>query len=136
MVKAILIRTSDNGKQTLGKLILFDLNTVVFECATLELSYKENKRRISCIPQGTYKVVKRYSEKYKNHFHVLDVQNRDWILIHSGNFNIHTLGCVIVGSEHKDINADGQLDVINSTNTLKKLNTLTDDFELTIKSIF
>ncbi len=136
MDKAILIRLSDNGVQTIGRLIVFRLNTVVFECATLELSYKDNKKRISCIPDGKYQVVQRISEKYQHHFHIKDVPNREWILIHSGNYFNQTLGCVLVGSKHLNVNSDKEIDVINSVQTLGKLYDTTKEFELVIKSIF
>ena len=133
--KGILIRTSESKVQTLGTFILFDGDKKVFECKTLELPYRNNAIGASCIPLGNYKVVARNSPKYGNHFHVLDVENRDYILFHQGNFNYQIRGCVLVGSELKDINNDGEKDVINSVNTLKKLVEITTEFELTIINI-
>ena len=84
-MRAVLVRLEDDGKQTLGELNVYDGIEKVFSCKTLELPYLMNIQNISCIPIGLYTVVPRYSEKYKNHFHVLDVDNRDHILIHVGN---------------------------------------------------
>ena len=126
-----LLRTSCQPKQTLGNLSI-DGKEI---CKTLELPWLENKRRVSCIPEGEYTVVKRNSPKYKNHFHILEVPNRDWILIHHGNFYTDILGCILVGENHVDINRDGLLDVTNSVATMKKLNTIfPDKFKLIVKS--
>lgn len=112
-------------KQTLGVLYVVVDNKIVFECATLELPWKENQRRISCIPQGTYKArLRKASEspsRNYDHVHINPVPNRSFILIHSGNFHWHIEGCVLVGSEHRDINRDGLLDVPNSKLTMDRL---------------
>lgn len=126
-----LLRTSCQPKQTLG-ILSIDQKEI---CSTLELPWLENIRRISCIPEGEYTVVKRFSPKYKNHFYILDVPNRDWILIHHGNFYTDTLGCILVGQNYIDINNDGLLDVTNSVATMNKLNNmLPEKFKLIIKS--
>lgn len=114
-----------NDKQTAGEgYVLNDQGKVIFSFYTLELSWKNNERQISCIPIGKYEVVKRFSQKYKDHFHILNVPNRTWILIHHGNFHKDTLGCVLVGKELKDIDGDGMLDVTASLATMRKLNKL------------
>ena len=119
-----LIRLSDDGNQTLGELYVVEDNKIIFTTKTLELPYLDNKNKISCIPKGEYKVVKRktkYSRFKYEHLHILDVPNRDYILIHAGNYNTDILGCILVGNQFKDINGDGLDDVLNSLNTLKKL---------------
>lgn len=122
MKKVVLTRTHDNGIQTIGYIDVFnDKGIKEFSCCSLELPYRDNKRSISCIPKGQYIIKPRTSEKYKKHYHVTDVIGRTYILIHSGNYNSHTKGCILVGSRFKDINFDGQFDVVNSNSTLKKL---------------
>ena len=130
-----LRRIYQNEHQTLGIMTLYDEHGFPFyEVRTLELCWKENQRRISCIPCGEYKVIKRYSEKYKDHFHILDVPNRDYILIHNANFVRQLKGCVAVGMSHTDIDGDGLRDVTSSKSTLKKLNKhLPDKFNLIIE---
>ena len=54
-------------------------------CYSIELPWKENSHGISCIPEGRYLLVKRYSEKFKWHLHVTDVKDRSFILIHPAN---------------------------------------------------
>ena len=135
-IKAVLKRETaykSNEVQALGDLTVFDDDELIFSCKTLELPWKNNKRNISCIPEGTYEVKKRYSEKYKNHFHILNVPDRAYILIHSGNYYTHTKGCILVGENHTDINSDGFRDVTSSRKTLALLNqNLPDKFEITI----
>ena len=69
-------------------------------CKTIELSWKENQRRISCIPVGIYKVRKRFSSKFKWHLEVMNVKNRDLILFHPANNALKELnGCIAPVSE-------------------------------------
>lgn len=130
-----LTRKEFLDKQTLGRLSLEDhLGEVLYECYTLELPWKDNERKVSCIPKGTYKVVPRWSSKFKHHFHVLDVPNRSYILIHVGNFYTDIEGCILVGTGIADINGDGLLDVTNSKVALNKLLELAPEgFTLTIE---
>ena len=134
MITAILHRTESNDFHTLGELIILDDGELLYKCKTLELPWLLNQKRISCIPLGTYTVQPRYSEKYHNHFHVMDIPNRDYILFHSGNYAKDTLGCILVGRAHVDIDGDGNKDVTSSSSTLKELNAIIkESFELTIQ---
>ncbi|MBS3993110.1 MAG: hypothetical protein KGZ87_05290 [Bacteroidetes bacterium] len=54
-------------------------------CDTLELPWRFNKRQVSCIPEGSYRIKKRFSAKYKWHLEVLKVPGRSGILIHPAN---------------------------------------------------
>jgi hypothetical protein len=54
-------------------------------CDTLELPWRFNKRKVSCIPEGSYLIKKRFSVKYKWHLEVLKVPGRSGILIHTAN---------------------------------------------------
>lgn len=129
-----IVRNLDNRVQTLGNLYIDEDGVVLFGCKTLELSNKGNQPRISCIPKGIYSVKKRLSPSLGKCLHILDVPNRSFILIHSGNFYTQILGCCLVGDSYKDVNGDGHLDILNSKKTLQKiLNILPDFCVLTIK---
>jgi hypothetical protein len=54
-------------------------------CYTIERTWENNQKRISCIPEGTYTVMKRYTTRFGMHLHIPNVQNRQWILIHAFN---------------------------------------------------
>ncbi len=125
--EAKLKRTSSTSTQTLGELTVYKQGDAIFSCKTLELPWKNNARKESCIPPGSYSVVKRHSPRYKDHFHLTDVPGRSMILIHVGNYYTQTEGCILVGSAHSDIDADGHLDVIQSGLTMNKLNEILPD---------
>ena len=87
-----------------------------FECYSLEDQYQAVKvMHETCIPEGTYDIKFRtvggfhskYSERYGNaHYgmlHLQDVPNFTYILIHAGNTDEHTSGCLIVGETQQDL---------------------------------
>lgn len=90
MMKLTLTRTyrpgGTNGTLELnGKLV----------CYTIELPWRDNKPQVSCIPEGTYMLVKRYSDKFKHHLLVQDVPDRSLILIHpANNAELELKGCI------------------------------------------
>ena len=93
----LLIRDTFTDKSTLGKLY-FDGE---FYGHTLELPWKDNEKRVSCIPKGVYEVKKRHTEesKYKyEHLHILDVEDRELILMHIGNYPKNSKGCILLGN--------------------------------------
>ena len=51
----------------------------------IELPWQNNKRNISCIPEGRYEVVPRFSKRFRNHLQVLDIPGRSLILLHPAN---------------------------------------------------
>lgn len=72
---------------------------------TLERAWVNNERRISCIPEGIYKLVMRYSPivqrtsggEYTSGYEITGVKDRDLIMIHVGNYVKDTEGCLLVG---------------------------------------
>lgn len=116
-------------------LVLNDTD-IVYQCKTLELPNLNNERRVSCIPEGRYKVNKHVSPKFGACFHIKDVPNRAEILIHKANFRDDLLGCIGVGRAHTDINKDGLRDVTESANTMTALlRLLPNEFDLEIINI-
>lgn len=129
-----VLRTIDNGSQTNGVLYVVDEGKILFECYTLELPWKDNQRRISCIPEGEYKAIKHHSPKFGNSVWIQDVPNRSEILIHPANYVRQLLGCIAVGSDLKDIDGDGLEDTTNSRNTMDKLlSFLPKSFDVVVK---
>lgn len=80
---------------------------------TLERPWADNQRRISCIPEGIYKMRQRYSPlitkltggDYELAWEVCDVKGRDYILVHPGNYISDSEGCILVG-EASDFQGD------------------------------
>ena len=120
-MRVVIDRMPDYGMSTIGKLYVVDNDVSIYECFTLELPWNDNQPNISCIPKGTYNVVKRHSKRFKNHFHILDVPGRSYILIHTANYVSQLLGCVAVGKDLADINGDDDLDLTQSQQTLNDL---------------
>jgi Family of unknown function (DUF5675) len=75
-----------NGKlECEGKLI----------CIAIELPWKNNETRVSCIPEGNYFIKKRYSQKFQWHLEIENVQNRSLILFNPANNALQELnGCI------------------------------------------
>lgn len=64
-------------------------------CNTIELPWKENQSKISCIPEGTYELSKRYSQRFKWHLLLNKVPDRNFILIHAFNDALkESKGCI------------------------------------------
>lgn len=64
-------------------------------CNTIELPWKQNEKKVSCIPEGRYSVRRRHSDKFKWHLEVMNVENRKFILIHPANNALLELnGCI------------------------------------------
>ncbi len=67
----------------------------VFHSYCIELPWKENKPKISCIPEGKYTMSKRWSKKFGYHLLIHGIADRDLILMHPANDAIKELqGCI------------------------------------------
>lgn len=64
-------------------------------CRTIELPWKSNLPRKSCIPEGRYQLQKRFTHARGYHLLVENVPCRTWILIHPANDALEELkGCI------------------------------------------
>lgn len=106
-MKLRLLRYSDNGESTLGLLFIND----VFFCYTLEDEKRDEKvKGETRIPEGLYKIKYRkeggFHNKYKKRFpglhkgmlHLQNIPGFEYILIHCGNTDDDTAGCILVGN--------------------------------------
>lgn len=122
--------------ETLSSLYVYNGAFKAFSCKGLEPAWRDNHHSISCIPEGTYVVIKEATSPGHEypHFRVQNVPDRQGILWHGGNYFKDTLGCLLVGDSFGDRNKDGTLDVLNSRATLQKLyDMLPDKFTVTYK---
>lgn len=64
-------------------------------CYTIELPWLNNKPKQSCIPEGRYELVHRWSPKFEHHLLVTGVPHRSLILLHPANDAVKELkGCI------------------------------------------
>lgn len=64
-------------------------------CYAIELPWRNNERRVSCIPEGRYALRKRYSSRFDWHLEVMGVADRSFILFHPANDALKELnGCI------------------------------------------
>ena len=115
-MKLEVIRFNKGEDSTNG--ILFDITDErKFLCYTLEDEYRKEKvYGETCIPEGEYQINFRteggYHAKYSKRFadihmgmlEVCDVPNFKYILIHCGNTDEDTAGCLLVGDTQENNN--------------------------------
>lgn len=117
-----LERYLHSDTQTIGTLKLIDKNGYILkEWHSLELAWKDNKYRVSCIPIGSYKAHAHKSPRFGQSFWIKDVPNRSEILIHKGNYYTDILGCILIGKKLKFINNDEHIDVGDSAVAIDEL---------------
>jgi len=115
-MKLEVLRFSSGEDSTSG--LLFDVsNEREFLAYTLEDEYRDSKKYGETrIPAGTYKIQLRtvggFHQKYSTRFydihkgmlHITDVPGFEYILIHCGNTDEHTHGCLLVGdTQHNNM---------------------------------
>lgn len=98
-MKLKLTRIFKGKDYTIGRLFIDG----VYECDVLEdpvrdLSKEEKVWGNTAIPEGTYKVVITYSNRFKRDLPLLvNVPHFEGIRIHPGNTAVDTHGCLLVG---------------------------------------
>ena len=138
-MKLQVLRFSSESDSTNG-LLLDVTEGVKFLAYTLEDEYRKHKRsKETRIPAGTYEIKlrneggfhQRYSKKYsrihRGMLHIIDVPGFEYILIHVGNSDEHTAGCLLVGDsqENNQINKNGFIG--SSGNAYKRIYPLIAD---------
>ncbi len=139
--KVKCFRTFENDKQTLGVWVVTGEHGPGLVCRTLELPDKQNANNVSRILAGKYTCKYTQSASLKDKYgkplkcyEITHVPSRAGVRIHSANYFSQLRGCIALGAAHKDINADGNLDVLHSGKTIDEFETLMnyEDFELEI----
>ncbi len=103
---------------------------------TLENSWINNVRNISCIPIGRYKCQRYISPKHGETFRIMNVPNRgeiEGIIFHKGNLDDDTRGCVLIGEQFENLNREPAiLRSGKGFSEFMELNNNKDDFDLII----
>lgn len=103
-------------------------------CLTCENAWRDNKKALSCIPDGKYLVTKHSGTRYKDVWKLNNVPGRSAILIHWGNTEADTDGCVLVGNSFANFN--GVPGIKNSKATIDMLRKkLPKEFELVVTGL-
>jgi hypothetical protein len=131
-MKLEVLRFSSQKDSTLG--LLFDVtNGREFMAYTLEDEHRDVKvMHETRIPAGTYRITlrtvggfhskysKRFGELHKGMLWLRDVPNFEYILIHAGNDDDDTSGCLLVGdTQTQNVKSDGF--VGSSVNAYKRI---------------
>jgi hypothetical protein len=114
-MKLKVLRFSSQEDSTSGLLFEDSEMGVRFLCYTLEDERRALKvKGETRVPAGTYKIKLRkeggfnakYTKKYggfhRGMLHICDVPNFEYILIHTGNTDEHTAGCLLVGDSQEN----------------------------------
>ena len=109
-MKLEVLRFSSGRDSTSGALFSVVEGVRTFLCYTLEDEYRDNKVYSETrIPAGIYEIrfrtvggfhakySKRFQDIHKGMLHIVDVPGFDYILVHCGNTDEHTAGCLLVG---------------------------------------
>ncbi len=109
-----------------------------FVCFGLEDEYRPEKViGETRIPAGNYRIglrtegghheryMSRFADIHKGMLHILDVPNFQWILIHCGNTDEDTAGCLLVGSQA--VAEPGDMKIVNSTAAYRRFYPLVAD---------
>jgi len=131
-MKLDVVRTQFGADATNGMLFIDG----VFECFTLEDQVREGSKvmKESAIPLGEYEIKFRtvggfdskYTSRYGADWHkgmleLQDVPNFKYILIHTGNTDEHTAGCLLVGETQQDLDKGKDGFVGGSGDAYKKM---------------
>lgn len=129
-MKLRVLRYRSREDETLG--LLFDVSKgAEFLCYTLEDEHRDQKVSAETrIPAGTYKITlrnegrhhepykKKFPDVYKGMLWIRDVPGFEFILIHIGNTEGDTAGCLLVGTTPTE---DGRIEA--SAKAFKKVYT-------------
>ena len=113
-MKLEILRVSSDVDSSSG--LVFDITDErKFLCYSLEDEYRNDKvMHETRVPAGTYQILlrkeggfnakytKKYGDFHKGMLHVQDVPGFEYILIHTGNTDEHTSGCLIVGDSQEN----------------------------------
>ena len=133
-MKLKVLRFSSQEDSTSGLLFLERNGKLEFLCYTLEDEYRDTKKYAETrIPAGKYNITlreeggyhakysKRFSDIHKGMLWVRHVPNFEYILIHCGNTDEQTTGCLLLGDSQQNniITKDGFIG--SSTQAYKRI---------------
>ena len=120
------VGTRPDVPPTTGRAVLYGPDGgPVFSFVTLEPAWRENRVGVSCIPPGIYKLRAHQSPRFGPTIDIVGEEpKRNLVIIHAGNDVQHTRGCILPGSDFRNIDGDPAPEVVNSKRTLERLRKL------------
>ena len=136
-MRIVIHRVKHDINQTTGILTVLNKNGwPVFVCPCIERGWRDNKKNVSSVPAGTYKLVREWSPRFQRDLYELKgVPGRSECKIHSANFWYQLNGCISPGSYLKELNGDKYQDVAASKRALNDLHRVLNGVEETTISI-
>jgi Family of unknown function (DUF5675) len=125
-----LVREPSTSDGTLGEMFTPEGDHL---CFTMELPWNDNEPDKSCIPTGTYTCVPHNSAAHPGTWELLNVPGRSEILIHTGNTDADSLGCILVGRTIGSLNGMPAVLLSNVAFHLMK-QSVPSTFQLTIEN--
>jgi len=114
-MELVVVRYNLSSDSTNGMLLEKTWIGHEFLCYTLEDEFRETKiKGETMIPYGRYEIKlrreggfhnkysKRFSDIHDGMLHITNVPNFEYILIHCGNTDEHTSGCLLVGDSQEN----------------------------------
>lgn len=118
-LRVVLKRSVYEADRTLGWLSVWNGPVQVYRKACIELPWKDNAPRTSCVPAGTYPIVREHSPAFREDLWELkNVPGRSECKVHAANYPTELKGCIAPALFHADINKDGRLDGVSSRKAL------------------
>ena len=114
-----LRRLTFHAERTYGVFLGADGVPIAPAIVALEEAWRDNRPQVSCIPAGEYVCRWVQSPKFGLTPEVTNVPGRSHILLHAGNDEDDTLGCILPGSNFGPIN--GRVGVVQSKVALARL---------------
>lgn len=129
--RIIIKRYHQNNNQTTGVCTILDESGFpLFSSISLERGWRDNERRVSCIPQGMYEMEYEYSNRFKKSlWEIKNVPGRSECKFHSANYWYELNGCISLGVSPTDLNNDGYRDVTSSKKTIKTFERILNKFD-------
>jgi len=142
-MKLLCLRFNVSSDSTNGILFYKDIDGYDFLSYTLEDEYRAEKvKGETMIPYGTYQIKyrkeggfnnnysKRFSDFHRGMLHITNVPGFEYILIHCGNTDEHTSGCLLVGDSQENNNLVSDGFIGKSTQAYKRVyNMIADELD-------
>lgn len=101
---------------------------------SLERPWLDNQRSVSCITDGAFTAKRHLSPRFGETFWLQDVPGRSEILLHKGNIDDDSHGCILVGEQFDLVNGeDGIVASKEGFAEFMRLQRGTNEFVLTIR---